>query len=220
MNDEIPGQHDMNRFLSLMTLILTASLAAASDDRADDVALVTLVTELGDISLEVYTSRAPRSAGSFLHYVDDGLYESAGFYRVVSPQNDRGHPVISIIQGGLLDADDEGTGVPLETTDDTGIRHEHGTISLARSAPDTGSGAAFFICIGDQPSLDFGGQRNPDGLGFAAFGKVIAGMDVVHSIHRQDAEGLSGSAYTSGQILTRPVKILKALRRTGGVDED
>lgn len=203
-----------------MTLAVTASFAAASEHRTDDVALVTLVTELGEISVEVYESRAPLSAGSFLRYIDEGLYENAVFYRVVSPRNDRGSPVISVIQGGLLDSDEEPAGVPLETTDVTGIRHEDGTISLARSAPDSGSGAAFFICIGAQPSLDFGGRRNTDGMGFAAFGKVIAGMDVVHSIHRQDAGAPSDSAYTIGQMLTRPVKILKAFREAGTESQD
>jgi peptidyl-prolyl cis-trans isomerase A (cyclophilin A) len=86
-------------------------------------------------------------------------------------------------------------------------------VSLARAEVGTASGAAFFICIGDQPGLDYGGMRNPDGEGFAAFGKVLAGMDIVHAIHQQEARGASESPYTEGQMLTAPVRLVE-VRRT------
>jgi peptidyl-prolyl cis-trans isomerase A (cyclophilin A) len=175
--------------------------------------VVTMVTELGPITLEIYLSQAPQSAGSFLKFIDEDLYQDGGFYRVVSPENDNGQPLISVIQGGLLQDTESLPPVPLETTRMTGILHQDGVISLARGAPDSGSGAAFFICIGAQPSLDFGGKRNADGLGFAAFGKVIEGMDVVRAIHGQDADGPSESPYTKGQILAEPVRILEAHRQ-------
>mgnify|MGYP001819449414 FL=1 len=175
--------------------------------------VVKLVTELGDITLEIYESRARQSAGSFLQYVDGDFYQNAGFYRVVSPENDNGQPIISVIQGGLLTDVEPLSPVPLETTKMTGILHQDGVISLARGAPGSGSGAAFFICIGAQPSLDFGGQRNADGLGFAAFGKVIEGMDIVRKIHGQNADGPSDSPYTEGQMLAKPVRILEAYRQ-------
>jgi peptidyl-prolyl cis-trans isomerase A (cyclophilin A) len=197
----------------LLLLCLTAVADAPASAPASNADVrVTLATELGDITLEIYLSRAPLSAGSFLAHVDKGLYENAMFYRVVSPDNDNGDPVISVVQGGVPDDDESLPPVTLETTKMTGITHQDGVISLARGAPDSGSGAAFFICLGAQPSLDFGGMRNPDGLGFAAFGRVVAGMDVVRDIHRQDADGHSDSPYTQGQMLSKPVLILKASR--------
>ena len=93
-----------------------------------------------------------------------------------------------------------------------GILHTDGVISLGRTEPGTGGGGAFFICIGDQPALDFGETRNPDKLGFAAFGKVIDGMDVVRNIQQRDATAPSDSEYTAGQILAEPVLIKKAYR--------
>ena len=76
--------------------------------------------------------------------------------------------------------------IPHETTQQTGLRHADGTLSMARNEPGTAS-SEFFICVGDQPELDFGGKRNPDGAGFAAFGKVLAGLDVVRKIHQSPA---------------------------------
>lgn len=200
--------------IRLAFLSLTAS-ACASEVVSDEIGrpVVTMVTDLGRITLEIYEREAPLSAGSFLKFVDDDLYQDAGFYRVVSPENDNGQPLISVIQGGLLHDTESLPSVPLETTEMTGILHQDGVISLARGAPDSGSGAAFFICIGAQPSLDFGGRRNADELGFAAFGKVIEGMDVVRAIHGQDADGPSESPYTKGQILAEPVRILEAYRQ-------
>jgi peptidyl-prolyl cis-trans isomerase A (cyclophilin A) len=150
----------------------------------------------------------------FLRYVDAGLYEGAAFYRVVTEDNDHGTPKIQVIQGGLAD-DDKRALPPIahETTNATGIRHLDGTISLARGEPGTGSGAAFFICIGAQPALDFGGMRNRDGQGFAAFGHVIRGMDVVRKIQAMPADGTADSAYMKDQILTKPVTIRRAQRK-------
>ena len=197
-------------------LLLSCLAACVAEDISEPASgtLVVLETSLGDITIAADEARAPQSAGSFLDYVDNGWYDGAGFYRVVNPENDNGSPVISIIQGGVLDGEERLAAVPLETTAQTGIRHEDGVISLARGAPDSGSGAAFFICIGAQPSLDFGGLRNPDGQGFAAFGRVVAGMAVVRAIHRQSSNGVSDSPYTAGQILDEPVIIRSAYRKT------
>jgi len=212
-----PNGWQIVRFSSAWLVVLSSLLVACVDDRVvppPAATLVVLETASGEITIAVDEQRAPRSAGSFLDYVDSGLYNGAGFYRVVNPENDNGSPVISVIQGGVLDGERHLPAVPLETTKDTGIQHEDGVISLARGAPDSGSGAAFFICIGAQPSLDFGGQRNPDGLGFAAFGRVVQGMDVVHVIHQLSAHGVSDSPYTAGQILDEPVMIDRAYRKT------
>ncbi len=191
--------------------LLAVIMVCASGVAVADVDVV-LQTELGAITVRVYDDRAPVSAGSFLAYVDQGLYDGAGFYRTVSPGNDNGSPVISVIQGGLLSEDGALPPVEHETTDDTGILHTDGVISLARGMPGTGGGAAFFICIGDQPSLDYGGTRNPDEQGFAAFGKVVSGMDVVHAIHQSEANGPSDDPYMDGQVLTKPVLIESARR--------
>lgn len=174
-----------------------------------------LETEKGVIELALYPDQAPLSAGSFLAHLDAGLYAGSGFYRTVYPENDNGSPKISVIQGGVLPGTDGLPPVGHETTEQTGILHKDGVISLARSEVGTGSGAAFFICIGDQPSLDMGGGRavSGDGQGFAAFGRVISGMDVVHAIHRAKPSGDTEDAYLAGQILDPPVRIVRAYRK-------
>lgn len=191
---------------------LLAGVAACAGPADDAAPRVVLETALGNITVEVYPDRAPASAGSFLAFVDTGLYEGATFYRTVRRDNDRGEPVIEVIQGGLTGDDEPLPPVPHESTKDTGLRHTDGTVSLARADPGTASGAAFFICIGDQPALDFGGARNADGLGFAAIGRVVEGMDVVHAIHASPANAPTDFAYFEGQLLTEPVRIVAARR--------
>jgi peptidyl-prolyl cis-trans isomerase A (cyclophilin A) len=206
----------LRQVYSTLPLVLAAASPwltfAGGDELAPgDTVEVILQTELGDIQVELYVRQAPASAGSFLQYVDldDGV--ASTFYRTVMPANDNGDPQISVLQGGLADDGVVLAPVVHETTEDTGIRHTDGVLSLARAEPGSGSGAAFFICIGDQPALDFGAMRNPDGLGFAAFGKVVRGMDVVRTIHGLEARGASDSPYTDGQMLTKPVKIISAM---------
>ncbi len=162
---------------------------------------VTIQTELGDIVVELYPNRAPYTVYNFLKYVDENRYAGAVFYRTVTKDNQPDDSIkIEVIQGGLYD-DNHPQALPSinhETTKKTGIKHLDGTISMARNKP--GSAASeFFICIGNQPQLDYGGKRNPDGQGFAAFGRVIKGMDVVRAIH---------SAPAQGQMLTPNIKIL------------
>ena len=150
-----------------------------------------MVTELGDIEIEVDVARAPISAANFLKYVDAGKYDGGRFHRTVRPDNQKAHPVpIGVIQGASAarGADDLFPPVPLERTRDTGLQHRDGTLSLARAGVDTATDH-FFICIGDQPELDYGGRRNADGQGFAAFGRVVSGMDVVRKIQAAPAKG-------------------------------
>lgn len=192
---------------------LTAKLAARKEKPFGTPVAVVLKTSLGDIEVEVYPDVAPKSAGSFLEYVDQGLYSGAAFYRTVRTDNDNGTPVIEVVQGGITDFDKALEPVEHETTEQTGILHTNGTLSLARGDPGTGSGAAFFITLGDQPALDFGAKRNPDGQGFAAFGRVVSGMDVVEKIHRMDANGPTDSDYMKGQILNPPVSIISVTRK-------
>jgi peptidyl-prolyl cis-trans isomerase A (cyclophilin A) len=192
---------------ALISLIGAGTLSAADANPR-----VILETGAGNIEIEIYADKAPISAGDFLAYVDQNLYEGGAFYRVVTLENDNGTPKIEVIQGGLTDSEKSLPPIAHETTEQTGILHTDGVISLGRTEPGTGGGGAFFICIGDQPALDFGETRNPDKLGFAAFGKVIDGMDVVRNIQQRDATAPSDSEYTAGQILAEPVLIKKAYR--------
>lgn len=148
-------------------------------------------TTLGNFEVELYLKSAPITTANFLRYVDEGRFEGASFYRTVRLDNQPNNAIkIEVIQGGLKDDDHPLSlpPIPHETTAMTGILHQDGVISMARNEPGTAS-SEFFICIGDQPELNFGGRRNPDGQGFAAFGRVIKGMEVVRAIHRQPAEG-------------------------------
>lgn len=197
----------ISRFASA-TILAMAAIAGAQAE-----IMVVLETELGDIAIEVYEEQAPISSGSFLDHVDGGYFEGGGFWRTVTTENDNGSPIIEVIQGGVIGEVTDLPTVEHEPTNDSGILHEDGIVSLGRSDPGTASGASFFICIGDQPALDFGATRNPDELGFAAFGRVVNGMDVVRAIHRREANGPSDDPYTEGQLLTEYVSILSAYRQ-------
>jgi peptidyl-prolyl cis-trans isomerase A (cyclophilin A) len=198
-------------FIAFLVTTLVSSTGYTDDstipgDSTKTAVRVALETDRGTILVEVYPQAAPVSAGDFLHYVDEGLYDDAGFYRVVRPDNDNGTPVISAVQGGVLDAGAPPAGIAHETTAATGLRHIDGTVSIARGPPGTGSAAAFFIVLGDQPSLDLGGLRNPDAQGFAAFGKVIDGMELVREINAIKADAPTDDDYVRGQILVEPVR--------------
>jgi peptidyl-prolyl cis-trans isomerase A (cyclophilin A) len=169
---------------------------------------VLIRTELGDITVEIHERQAPLTGANFLRYVKEGRFKGATFYRTVTMDNQPDNDVkIEVIQGGLGD-DDQGLALPPirhETTAKSGLRHMDGALSMARAEPGTAS-SEFFICIGDQPELDFGGRRNPDGQGFAVFGQVVAGMDVVRLIQQQPAEGqglVPGIGITEVRLLDR-----------------
>ena len=165
---------------------------------------ILISTQLGGIEAEIFIDKAPVTGTNFLKYVDSGKYNTnACFYRTVRMDNQPGKTVkIEVIQGGFYsDSVIEKIQFPPirhETTRETGILHKDGVLSMARNEPGTAS-SEFFICIGDQPALDFGGKRNPDGQGFAAFGKVIIGLDVVRKIQQLKDKD---------QYLENPVKII------------
>jgi peptidyl-prolyl cis-trans isomerase A (cyclophilin A) len=189
---------------------------------------VVVTTRIGEIALAVDPASAPVTAANFLRYVDAGFYDGGRFHRTVTPENnananlkaekigagiapdaDRSNLpndaiAIEVIQGGIDPArqDELDNPIPLERTRDTGLRHVDGAISMARLTPDSAV-SDFFICIGDQPELDYGGRRNPDGQGFAAFGRVTRGMEVVRAIQRSPADG---------QSLDPPVGIISIVR--------
>lgn len=170
-----------------------------------------MTTSQGDIDIELYLDKAPVTAGNFLRLVDDGHLDGGTFYRVVTYENDNGKPKIEVIQGGLGDRESPFEPIDHETTEQTGILHKDGVISMARGDVGTAS-SEFFICIGDQPGLDYGETRNPDRQGFAAFGKVVNGMEVVRQINRLPADAPSESDYTRGQMLSEPVEIVSVRR--------
>lgn len=209
------------RVLPVATAVVSALVslgAPAHGQRLPDgsesgtVVLVEIVTDAGIIEAEIYPDRAPITATNFLAYVDDLLFDGGSFFRTVRPDNQPADPVrIEVVQGGPdgpAVRDRLRPPIRLERTTDTGLSHVDGALSMARSGPDSAR-SQFFICIGDQPSLDYGGTRNPDGQGFAAFGRVVSGMDVVRAIQSGPAEG---------QRLVEPVRI-ETIRRaaTGGM---
>jgi peptidyl-prolyl cis-trans isomerase A (cyclophilin A) len=190
----------------LRRFIFVAALLSASPASAQAPPVrVVFETELGAITIEVDAARALVTAANFLRYVDAGYYNGGQFHRTVRLDNQPDKKVkIEVIQAGSNPArkKDDFSPIPLERTNKTGLSHTDGCVSMARAAPDTAT-SDFFICIGNQPALDFGGARNPDGQGFAAFGRVVKGMDVVRKIQ---------AAPANGQKLAPPIKILSAKR--------
>lgn len=159
---------------------------------------VLLETELGSFTIAIDDARAPVTAANFLAYVDGGLLDDAEAYRIVTMENQNPQSVhkIEVVQWGYHAGDDRPAPLPPiahETTEMTGLLHKDMTVSMARFAVGT-AGSEFFICIGDQPELDFGGRRNPDGQGFAAFGQVTEGRETVMKIFAK-AETGAGNEY-------------------------
>jgi len=181
--------------------------------KVDTTPNVILETEMGVIEIETYPKKAPASAGDFLNYVDRGFYNNEGFYRVVRADNDPREMGMSLIQGGRLDTEPKGASIVHEPTSMTGLRNDSGMVAIARDEPGTGSAAYFFINIGNNNFLDEGGERNPDGAGYAVFGKVVKGMDVVKAIQKGEANAPTEEEVVRGQYLTRPVMIVKAYRK-------
>jgi peptidyl-prolyl cis-trans isomerase A (cyclophilin A) len=135
--------------------------------------------------------------------VDSGFYDGALFYRSVTAANQPDNAVkIAVVQGGVDGSRPAFDPIRIERTSETGLKHVNGTVSMARNGPDTAT-TEFFICVGDQPELDFGGRRNPDGQGFAAFGRVTAGWDVIKRIHESPV---------AAQRLTPPIVIRRIAR--------
>ena len=203
-----------NRMLSFMAFTCFMSFMSSSSvaqiPEAPTV-LVRIETPLGNIDLAIDTKRAPVTSANFLKYVDAGLYSGGRFHRATRPDNytptPPNRPAMELIQGGINpDRRNDGfPAIPLERTSVTGIKHVAGVVSMARgNAADTAT-SDFFILLDDQPSLDHGGMRFDDGQGAAAFGRVVAGLDVVRKIQQQPVEK---------QALTPPVTILKIARVT------
>ena len=142
-------------------------------------------TTEGSIIVELYPDKAPNTVANFTKYVSNNLYDNSNFFRVCTKENEADRDIkIEVIQGGDISEDKLFPPIEMETTLHTGIKHKHGTISMARNTPNSAQ-SNFFICINDQPELDYLGKRHPDKQGFAAFGQVIKGMNVVLKIQSQ-----------------------------------
>jgi peptidyl-prolyl cis-trans isomerase A (cyclophilin A) len=167
---------------------------------------VAVETEMGRITIEVDVAHAPITSANFLRYVNEQFYDGGRFHRSVRPDTEpRRDSPIQVIQGGInpARASSAYAAIPLERTSITGLSHVDGAVSMARGTAADSARSDMFICVGDQQALDFGGARNADGQGFAVFGHVVAGMDVVRRI--QAAPVRDGS-----QTLTPPIAILRA----------
>jgi len=189
-------------------LLLAAVTPGAPQEPAAAEGLVPILieTELGTIEAVLDSARAPVTVSNFLRYVDAGLFQDARFFRSVRMDNQPTDSVkIEVIQVALSreHAREEFPAIPLERTSATGLSHTDGALSMARAGPDTGT-SSFSIVINEQPEMDFGGRRNPDGQGFAVFGRVTAGMEIARRIQAGTVEG---------QQLRPPVRIVGITRR-------
>jgi peptidyl-prolyl cis-trans isomerase A (cyclophilin A) len=213
----VPHSFSWTRWLGCLLFVVAAASGARAQDAKTDEALVRIETALGSIDIAVDAKHAPVTAANFLKYVDAKLFDGGRFHRVTRPDNytpappDR--PAMAIIQGGI-DPARRGEGfpaIPLERTSVTGLKHVVGTVSMARGAQADSARSDFFICLDEQPSLDFGGKRFDDAQGAAAFGRVVKGLDVVRRIQEQptnkDADTSMGR-----QTLTAPVTITRMSR--------
>ena len=182
----------INKMVGLMMLLVLIVSCTQNDNK------YMVETEIGNIKLEVYPEQAPVTVNNFKNYVEQGVFEGASFYRVVRMDNQPNDSIrIEVIQGDFTGKEYYFPTIVHETTEMTGLKHLDGTVSMGRFKVGT-TAAEFFICIGDQPELDYEGKRNPDGQGFAAFGQVLEGMDVVRKIQ---------SGETDHQTLKKPIVI-------------
>jgi peptidyl-prolyl cis-trans isomerase A (cyclophilin A) len=198
------------RALLLLSLVVTP--AAGQQPAPGSRTVVVFETEKGTIEMELDGVHAPTTAANFLKYVDGKFFDGGHVNRAVRPDNTVRHDIeIQVIQFQIDPARrrEQFPPIPLERTSVTGLKHLDGVLSMARNGPDTAT-ASFSIVIGDQPQMDFGGQRNPDGQGFAVFGRVVRGMDVVKAI-QSSPTGQRGAYGT--ESLDPPIKVLRAYRR-------
>lgn len=185
----------------LLTLLLLSTVLLAC--RTQKNIHCVIETDMGNIGIELYPKKAPITVGNFMTYVDKQLYNNSSFFRVCTPQNEADRSIkIEVIQGGNVPTNQQLDSIALETTNKTKLLHKNGALSMARGGPQSAT-SEFFICINNQPELNFGGKRNPDGQGFAAFGQVISGMEVVKKIQSQKEDK---------QYLLQPI-VIKTIRR-------
>lgn len=192
-----------NCFIWLLAYLFSACASPVSKEPH-----VVIETGAGDIEIELYPDKAPETVAAFLSYVDAGYYKGGDFYRVLTDDNQPSNaPKANLIQGGIWKTNYKRAtslpGIPHEATNITGLLHKDSVISLARQEPGTAT-TEFFICVGDQPGFDYGGENNADGRGYAAFGKCVKGMDIVRRIYNR---------HSYEQAFDPPVAIINIKRR-------
>ena len=194
--------------LSALAALLVANAGPVPQGKpSPGIVRVRLVTSMGPITLALDAKRAPKTVANFMAYVDDGRLDGTQFYRSARRTGD---PKSGFVQGGVgTDARRMLDPLPLESTAQTGIKHTDTTISMAHGTNPDGANCNFSIMVGDNPSLDARGSF----LGFAAFGHVVSGMEVVKRILAQPTGG--GSGAMKGQMLLQRVRIVKAIRMDG-----
>lgn len=206
MRDQALGRPWLRRAVAVAGVVAASTLVTDRPVAAQPAAVrVVFETTQGKITIAVDTARAPITSRNFLRYVDGHFYDGGHFFRTVREDNQATDPAhIAVVQAAADPArlHEQFPPIPLERTTTTGLHHLNGTVSMARNVPNSAT-SSFFICIGDQPALDFGGARNRDGQGFAAFGRVVEGMTVVRAMWR---------AHANGQALTPPIAIVRAYR--------
>ena len=195
--------------LALAALLLSPALAAAQDTAAPALPRVALETSAGRITIEVEAIKAPITAANFLRYVDERRLDGAAFYRAM-----QSGPGTGLVQGGVNN-DPERVLPPIahEPTTQTGLSHIDGAVSMARYAPGTATGD-FFVSVGPTLSYDAGRSFSVDPDGFAVFGRVVGGMDVVRAILAAPTSPTEGEGFMRGQMLEPKVVILRAWRET------
>jgi peptidyl-prolyl cis-trans isomerase A (cyclophilin A) len=196
----------MTRPFTIFIALLACVASTLSAQANQGLVPIRIETSAGIIDAELDSVHAPVTVTNFLRYVDAKLFDQGSFFRVVRPDNQPNDSVrIEVIQGGIA-KEKRASGfpaIPLERTSVTSLKHVDGTLSMARGGPDSATDQ-FFITFGAQPELDFGGRRNKDGQGFAAFGRVTSGLEVARAIQRGEA---------NAQALVSPVTIIRIVRR-------
>ena len=178
----------MNKLLIILGAVILISCNSNKNPQ------IVINTSFGNIEAELFPDKAPKSVTAFLSYVDSGLYNNSSFYRVLLEETMSDNNT-GLIQGGIWQTNSkkmsELKGIEHESPKQTGLSHTSGTLSLARLNPGTAS-SEFFICVGDQTAYDSGNTSGEgDGLGYAAFGRVVSGMGIVREIQNQPANGQS-----------------------------
>lgn len=173
----------------LIIFFLSIFLFSCSTKKYDNPHIL-IKTQAGDIEAELYPSKAPKTVAAFLSFIDSGFFKNSNFYRVVKTETAMGNT--GMIQGGIYLSNNSKwmqlPGLPHESTKQSGLSHTDGTLSLARTTIGTGN-TEFFICVGDQSQFDSGRKANEDGMGYAAFGRVTEGMNVVKKILDKPSDG-------------------------------
>lgn len=192
--------------------MLVLAMAASALQQPAPLPHVVFETELGAFEVELEAVKAPISVANFLWYVDAGAYDAGAFHRTVRPDTEsRTDFPIQVIQASRARGKAGQPVIPLERTNVTGLKHLAGTLSMARATAPDSAASDFFVCITDTPALDYGGQRNPDGQGFAAFGRVVAGMDVIRKIHNAPVN--AAATGRGRESLAPPIRIIRAVRK-------